>query len=81
MAEENKPASSGNRSATDNIREVTEASKQLFAAGEQLTTNLTELEKRVEHALDWRSKLGDHALLLTGLGIAGVALLWRAFKK
>ncbi len=76
MADENSP-----RSATDNVRELTQASKQLFAAGERLTTNLTELEERVEHALDWRSKLGDHALLITGLGIAGFALLWRAFKR
>ncbi len=81
MAEENSPASPGNRSATDNVRELTQASKQLFAAGERLTSNLTELEQRVEHALDWRSRLGEHALLVTGLGIAGLALLWRVFKR
>lgn len=69
------------RSATENIRELTDASRKLFAAGEQLTSNLNELEQRVEHALDWRSKLGDHALLLAGVGLAVSVLLWRAIKS
>ncbi|HSU33924.1 MAG TPA: hypothetical protein VLJ11_22040 [Bryobacteraceae bacterium] len=75
--EENGPT----RSATENIRELTDASKKLFAAGEQLTNNLNELEQRVEHALDWRSRLGDHALLLAGVGLAVSVLLWRAIKS
>jgi hypothetical protein len=77
MADDNTP----NRSATENIRELTEASRQLFAAGEQLTSNLNELEQRVEYALDWRSRLGDHALLLAGVGLAASVLLWRAIKS
>ena len=76
-AEESGPT----RSTTENIRELTDASRKLFAAGEQLTTNLNELEQRVEHALDWRSKLGDHALLLAGVGLAVSVLLWRAIKS
>ncbi len=76
MADENSP----NRPATENIRELTEASKQLFAAGERLTTNLNELEERVEYALDWRARLGDHALLLSGVGLAASVLLWRAIR-
>jgi hypothetical protein len=69
------------RSATENIRELTDSSRQLFAAGEQLTSNLNELEQRVERALDWRSKLGDHALLLAGVALAASVLLWRAIKS
>jgi hypothetical protein len=69
------------RSATENIHELTEASRQLFAAGEQMTSNLNELEQRVERALDWRSRLGDHALLLAGVGLAASVLLWRAIKS
>lgn len=33
-----------NRSAADNIHEITEASKEMFAAGHQLTENLSERE-------------------------------------
>lgn len=80
MAEEKSSSTSASRSATDNVRELTEASKQLFAAGERLTSNLNELEQRVEHALDWKSRLGEHALLTAGLGIAAFGLLWRVFK-
>jgi hypothetical protein len=69
------------RSATENIRELTDASRQLFAAGEQMTSNLNELEQRVERVLDWRSRLGDHALLLAGVGLAASVLLWRAIKS
>jgi hypothetical protein len=76
-AQENGPT----RSATENIRELTDASRQLFAAGEQMTSNLNELEQRVERALDWRSRLGDHALLLAGVGLAASVLLWRAIKS
>lgn len=81
MAEGNSAAKSETRSATDNVRELTDASKQLFAAGEKLTSNLTELEERVEHALDWRSRLGAHALLVAGLGIASVGILWQLFRR
>jgi hypothetical protein len=76
-AQENGPT----RSATENIRELTDASRQLFAAGERMTSNLNELEQRVERALDWRSRLGDHALLLAGIGLAASVLLWRAIKS
>ena len=76
-AQENGPT----RSATENIRELTDASRKLFAAGEQMTSNLNELEQRVERALDWRSRLGDHALLLAGVGLAASVLLWRAIKS
>jgi len=76
-AQENGPT----RSATENIRELTDASRQLFAAGERMTSNLNELEQRVERALDWRSRLGDHALLLAGIGLAASVLLWRALKS
>jgi len=69
------------RSTTENIRELTDASRKLFAAGEQLTSNLNELEQRVEHALDWRARLGDHALLLAGVGLAVSVLLWRVIKS
>jgi hypothetical protein len=80
MAEEKSSDHSQSRSASDNVRELTEASKQLFAAGEQLTNNLTELESRVERALDWPSRIGEHALLVGGLGLACSVLLWKVFK-
>ena len=80
MAEENNPAGASPRSATENIREVTEAGKQLFKAGEQLKTNLSELEEHVKHAFDWRSKLSEHGLLIAGIGLASFALMWRLAK-
>jgi hypothetical protein len=74
-------AEESNRSATDNIREVTQAGKELFNAGEKLTSNLSELEQHVKQAFDWRSKLGEHGLLFAGLGLAGFALMWRLAKR
>jgi hypothetical protein len=79
MAEENTPADASSRSASENIHEVTQASKDLFAAGERLSSNLSELEEHVKHAFDW--KLKDHVLLITGIGIAGFALCWRLAKR
>jgi len=81
MAEENNPAGASHRSATENIREVTQASKQLFKAGKRLSSNLSELEEHVKHAFDWRSKLGEHGLLIAGLGLASFALMWRLAKR
>lgn len=79
MADENTPGGAPARSASENIHEVTQASKELFAAGERLSSNLSELEEHVKHAFDW--KLKEHALLIAGIGIAGFALCWRLAKR
>lgn len=63
------------RSATENIREFTEASKQLLEAGKQMTDNLSELSERVEHATDVGSKVLKSPWLLVGGAIAAGALM------
>ena len=45
------------RSATDNIREVAQASETLLKAGKQLKDNLGELSDRVENATERTSKI------------------------
>jgi hypothetical protein len=73
-------ANSGNggsqeRSTADNIRELTQASKQLFEAGKQLTDNLSELSERVEHASEMGSNILTSPWLVAGAAIAAGVLL------
>lgn len=69
-----------NRSASDNIKEVTQAGKQIFAAGQQLVKNLNELQRRVEHATDLRSQLSERPWLIAVLALAGGLAGWRFFS-
>jgi hypothetical protein len=73
-ATETAPASE--KSATDNIRELTEASKHLFEAGKQMTDNLSELSERVEHAKNASSQvLKSPWLVAAGAFAAGALIL------
>ncbi|MBV8071181.1 MAG: hypothetical protein JO270_14830 [Acidobacteriaceae bacterium] len=75
------PQTDANRSAGDNIKDLTQASKQIFEAGQQLVTNLNELQQRVKHATDWRSQLSEKPwLIAVGALVAGVAG-WRFFSR
>ncbi len=74
-------ANAANRSASDNIKEVTQAGKQIFAAGQQLVNNLNELQQRVEHATDWRSQLSERPWLLALVALAGGIVGWRFFSR
>jgi len=69
------------RSATDNIRELSEASKQLFEAGKQLTDNLAELSDRVEHASEVGSNLLKSPWLIVGGSVLAGLLLITLAKK
>ncbi len=77
MAYENQET---NRSATQNIRELAESSKQLFAAGEKLTENLTELEQKVEHATDLSYQISSRPWLVPVVAVAGGVLGWWVFS-
>jgi hypothetical protein len=63
------------RSASENIRELTEASKQLLAAGKQLTDNLTELSEHVEHAKNVSAEVLRSPWLIAMGAIAAGALV------
>jgi hypothetical protein len=67
------------RSASENIRELTEASRQLLESGKQLTDNLSELSDRVEHAKNVSSQVLKSPWLLAGTAVAigGLMLLFR----
>ncbi len=63
------------RSAADNIRDLTAASKQLLEAGKQMTDNLGELSQRVEHASEIGSQVIKSPWLIVAGAIAAGALL------
>jgi acyl-[acyl carrier protein]--UDP-N-acetylglucosamine O-acyltransferase len=64
------------RSAAEHIRQLTEASKQLFDAGKQITESLSQLTRRAEHASDVGSQvLTSPWLIAAGAVIAGTAVI------
>lgn len=65
----------GQRSASDNVRELTEASKQLLEAGKQMSENLSELSHRLEHAKNVSSQVLKSPWLLAGGAMALGALM------
>ena len=69
MADEHS-AQTEQRSVAENIRELTDASKQLFEAGRQMTENLSELSERVERAKTIGSRVATSPWLLAGGAIA-----------
>lgn len=76
QTETNDQQSAGHRSAADNVRELTDASKQLLEAGKQMTDNLSELSERVEHAKNAGSDLLKSPwLVVTGAIAAGLLIL------
>ncbi len=75
-------SSSQDRSAVDNIRDLTAASKQLVEAGKQITENLTQLSQRAEHASDIGSQvLKSPWLLVAGALTAGTFLILLSRKR
>jgi hypothetical protein len=64
-----------NRSMADNIRELTESSKQLLDAGKQLADNLSELSQRVEHASDVSARVLKSPWVIAGAAIAAGTLI------
>lgn len=67
------------RSVTENIRDLTESTKELFVAGQKLTDNLNELEQRVERATDWHYQLSKNLWVIAGVAVAGGIVLLRFF--
>jgi len=69
-----------NDTVTGAVHEITAASREMFQAGERMTANLEELEKRVEHATDWQARLGERPWLLIGGALLGGFLLSRLVR-
>lgn len=72
----NKPAENGeDRSIGENIRELTEASKQLLDAGKKMSDNLSELTDRVEHAKNLGSDLIKSPWLIVAASVIAGSIL------
>jgi hypothetical protein len=69
------------RSASDNFRELTQAGKQLFEAGQQLARNLNELQRRMEHATDLKAQLAERPWLIAVVALVGGIVGWRFFTR
>jgi hypothetical protein len=69
------------RSATDNFKELTQAGKQLFEAGQLLVRNLNELQRRVEHATDLKSQFVERPWLIALVALVGGIVGWRFFTR
>lgn len=72
--------SDSSRSATENIRELRDASKELLRAGKQISENLGELSDRVEHAKTVGAQIATSPWLLAG-GAIGAGLLFLIFSR
>jgi hypothetical protein len=70
-----------NQSAADNIRELTDASKQLLEAGQRMTENLSELSHRLEHAKNVSSEMLRSPWLIAGAAFAAGALILLISRK
>lgn len=68
------------RPATENIRDLTDSTRQLFQAGEQVTRNLEELERRAEHATDWRTQIVERPWIAAGIAVLCGVVLWRVLR-
>jgi ElaB/YqjD/DUF883 family membrane-anchored ribosome-binding protein len=70
------------KSTAENIRELTDASKQLLEAGKQMTENLSELSDRVEQAKDRAGQIFTSPWLLVGIAVAvGTGLIIAARRR
>ncbi len=68
------------RSVSENIHELTESTRALFAAGERLTENLTELEEKAHRATDLKYQISQRPWLIPVLAVAGGVVGWRLFS-
>jgi hypothetical protein len=53
----------------ETIHALTEASKELFEAGQRLTDNLAELQQRIANAANWRNQVSDKPWIMAGLAV------------
>jgi ElaB/YqjD/DUF883 family membrane-anchored ribosome-binding protein len=65
----------------ETIHALTEASKELFEAGQRLTDNLAELQQRIANAANWRNQVSDKPWIMAGLAVLGGIVLWRMFSR
>lgn len=75
MADNESNSREESRSATDNIKELTQASKDLLHAGEQIKQNLSELSDRAEHATNVGKQIATSPWFLSLSAIAAGILL------
>ncbi|MGH9583346.1 MAG: hypothetical protein ACRD4O_10455 [Bryobacteraceae bacterium] len=59
---------------------MTDSTRQLFQAGERVTRNLEELERRAERATDWRRQIANRPWVAAGLVALCGVVLWRVFR-
>jgi hypothetical protein len=71
----------GSRSTGDNIKELTQAGKQIFEAGQQLVRNLNELQRRMEHATDLKAQFSERPWLIALVALVGGVAGWRFFTR
>ncbi|HZQ53716.1 MAG TPA: hypothetical protein VFB14_16060 [Bryobacteraceae bacterium] len=69
------------RTIAETIHALTEASKELFEAGQRLTDNLAELQQRIANATNWRNQVSDKPWMMAGLAVLGGIVLWRMFSR
>jgi hypothetical protein len=68
------------RSASDNLKELTQAGKQLLEAGQHLLRNLNELQRRVD-ATNLKSQLAQRPWLIAVVALIGGIAGWRFFAR
>jgi hypothetical protein len=75
-----EPTTAPGQDVATSIKDITQASRQMFEAGERMTANLEALEQKVEYATDWQSRLAERPWLIVGGAILSGFILWRIFR-
>ena len=73
--------SDAGKTTADNIKELTQASKDLLHAGQQITDNLRELSDRAEHAAHLGERIARSPWFLSVAAIAGGILVLALSRK
>ncbi len=62
---------------TQAVKEIAESSKQAFEAGQRIAQDVDILERKLEHATDWRAQFSEKPLIFIGAAMLAGILLWR----
>lgn len=67
-------------SVSEAVGDIAQSSQEALRAAERISTDLEALERKFEHATDWRARVRENPLWIVGGAIFGGLLLWRIFR-
>lgn len=70
----------GNPPVTESIQDALHSTKQALAAGQQAIEDITAMQQKVEHSLDWRAHVRENPWFVLGVAAIGGLLLSAVFS-